>query len=852
MEATPAADAGCARRVRPMNHGPPGFVYLRMALVPVRLSRTVRRLLRTPMFMAVAILTLGLGIGANAAIFSVVNGVLLKPLPYRDADRLVGVWHSAPGMNIDLLNQSPATYFTYRDEGRVFEDIGLWSDTAVSVTGTGEPERVEALRVTDGTLGVLGVQAVLGRLFTADDDLPGRPERVILTHGYWQRTLAGNPGVLGRPLTIDGTPHEVIGVLPASFRFLNATPQVVLPFQFDRAKVFIGNFSYQGIARLKPGVTLAQANDDVARMLPLVIDRFPLPNGLTRQMLDETRMAPNVRPLSIEVIGDIGRTLWVLLGTVGLVLLIACANVANLFLVRAEGRQHELAIHAALGASRRRIGWELLSESLTLAAAGGVAGLLLADAGVRLLIAAAPEGLPRLEEIRIDATVLTFTVAISLLAGLLFGLLPVLKFARPELASTLKDGGRGSSDGRTRHRARNTLVVAEIALAVVLLVGSGLMMRTFQAMRRVDPGFTSPEQVLTLRVSIPESLIAGKEQTARAHEQIARRIEQIAGVTAVGLASSITMDGNNSNDPIFVEDAPGPVGRLPPLRRFKWVGENYFSAIGNRMITGRPIVWNDVYTLAPVAVVTENFAREHWKQPADALGRRIRQNPKNPWRTIVGVVADARDDGVAQPAPAIIYWPMMMADFWDSPIMVQRSMGYIVRTARAGSPTLLKEIQQAVWGVNANLPVARVRTLDEVRAASMAQTSFMLVMLAIAAAVALLLGVVGIYGVISYVATQRTREIGIRLALGADGRSVSRLFLRQGLVLAAAGITVGLLASAALTRVMSALLFGVNAIDPVTYAAVSVGLAGTALLASYIPAARAARVDPSIALRWEA
>ena len=823
-----------------------------MSLLPGRLHRTVRRLLRAPAFTAVAVLTLGLGIGANTAIFSVVNGVLLRPLPYPDPDRLVGVWHSAPGMNIAVMNQSPATYLTYRDEGRVFDDIGLWDNGSVSVTGAGEPERIEALFVTDGTLAVLGVQPALGRRFSREDDAPGTPERVLLTHGYWQRKLGSDPAVLGRPLVVDGTSREIIGVLPARFKFLNSAPQIVLPFRFDRAKLFIGNFSYQGLARLKPGVTLPQANADIARMLPLVIERFPLPSGFTRQMFDEVRMAPNVRPLSVDVIGDIGRTLWVLLGTVGLVLLIACANVANLFLVRAEGRQQELAIHAALGASRRRIGWELLSESLALALAGGVAGLLLAQGGIRLLIAVAPEGLPRVDEIRLDPTVVVFTACISVLAGLLFGLVPVLRFANPHLAGALKEGGRASSDGKSRHRVRNVLVVAEIALAVVLLVGSGLMMRTFQAMRRVDPGFTQPAEVLTLRVSIPESLVPDKEQAARTHEQIARRIEQIAGVTAVGLSSSITMDGNDSNDPIFVEDFPGAGGRMPPLRRFKWIGENYFESMGNRLMAGRPISWNDVYTQAPVVVVTENFAREYWKEPAAALGRRIRQNPKNPWRTIVGVVGDASDDGVAKPAPAIVYWPMMIADFWDQPLMVQRNMGYAVRTARAGSPTLLKEIQQAVWSVNADLPVARVRTLDQLRSESMAQTSFMLVMLAIAAAVALLLGVVGIYGVIAYVATQRTREIGIRMALGAEGRDVTRLFLRQGLLLAGVGIAAGVAASAGLTRVLSALLFGVSAMDPLTYGAVAAGLAATTLLASYVPAARAARVDPAVALRWGA
>jgi predicted permease len=526
--------------------------------------------------------------------------------------------------------------------------------------------------------------------------------------------------------------------------------------------------------------------------------------------------------------------------------------VANLFLVRAEGRQQELAIHAALGASWRRVAWELLSESLVLALIGGAVGLGLAYAGIRTLVAIAPEGLPRLEEITIDPLVLSFTLAISLVAGVLFGLLPVIRFSTPHLAGALKEGGRLSSAGRARHRARNSLVVAEVALAVVLLVASGLMIRTFQAMRRVEPGFTRPEDVLTMRVSIPQSLVAEPERVARTHEQILRRIEQIPGVSSVGLSSSITMDGFDSNDPIFVEEFPDAAGRLPPLRRFKWIGANYFQTMGNPLVAGRAIEWGDVYNLAPVVVVSENFAREYWKEPAAALGKRIRQSPNNPWRTIVGVVGNERDDGVVRPAPAIVYWPLMVKDFWDSPVMAYRNMAYAIRTPRLDSPTLLKEVQQAVWSVNGSLPVASVQTLNEIRADSMAQTSFALVMLGIAAGVALVLGLVGIYGVISYVATQRTREIGIRMALGAASGDVSRLFLRHGAWLAGGGIAVGVVAAALVTRVMSTLLYGVSALDAVTYVAVVAGLGATALLASYLPAVRAARIDPAEALRQEA
>jgi putative ABC transport system permease protein len=821
-------------------------------MLPDRLRRISRRLWRAPLFTFIAVLTLGVGIGANGAIFSVVNGVLLKPLPFDEPDRLVGVWLTAPGAGFPIIELSPGTYLTFRESGRTLDDLGLWDTYSVTVTGSGEPERVDALMVTDGTFGVMRIEPQLGRRFSAEDDSPRTPERVMLSDAYWRRTFGGDPSIIGRPIVVDGKPREIIGVLPAGFRFLDRQFQIVLPFRLNRAEVHVANFSYPGVGRLKPGVTLEQANADIARMIPLAMDRFPMPPGMTRKMLEDAKLGPKVRPLSADVIGDVGRVLWVLFGTVGLVLLIACANVANLFLVRAEGRQQELAIHAALGAGRGRLAWELLSESLMLGFIGGIVGLALAYVGVRALVAAAPRGLPRVSDIGIDPAVILFTVAVSLLAGVLFGLLPIVRFARPQLTSALKEGGRLSSAGRERHRIRNTLVVVEIAMAVVLLVASGLMIRTFQAMRRVDPGFTDPEEVLTLRVAIPETLVPQGEQMVRMYEAILRNIERIPGVTSVGMASTITMDGGGSNDPIFVEDFPIAAGGLPPIRRFKWISENYFQTMGTRLLAGRHVTWLDIYNTNEVVVVSENFAREYWKEPAAALGRRIRQSPQNPWRTIVGVVADTRDNGVARPAPAIMHWPMMMKEFWDNKVFVPGGMTYAIRTQRAGSPTLVKEIQQAVWSVNGNLPVANVRTLDDIRSRSMAQTSFALVILAIAGAVALLLGIVGIYGVISYVASQRTREVGIRMALGAAKRDVSRLFIRHGLLLTAAGVVLGTIAAAALTRAMATLLFGVSALDPLTYVAVALALGATALVATYLPARRAARIDPAAALRWEA
>jgi len=818
--------------------------------VPRSLGQLFGRLLRTPLFSIVAVVTLGIGIGANAALFSVVYGVVLKPLPYPEPERLAGVWHRAPGMpgGGDGIPMGPAFYFTYRDETRTFEELGLWTDRAASVTGVGEPERLDAMSVTDGTLRALRVVPAAGRVFTREDDTPGTPETVVLAYAYWQRKFGGDPGIIGRQLTIDGKPRQVIGVLPQTFKFLRSDPALFLPMRFNRAEAYVGNFSYVGIARLKPGAALAGANSDLARMIPIVLEGYPLPPGFTKEMVAQIRFGPDVRPLSRDVVGDIGGLLWVLLGMVGIVLLIACANVANLFLVRAEGRQRELAIRSALGAGPGRIARELLGESLALGLAGGVLGLALAWGAVRLLRAIAPAGLPRLDEISIDPVVLLFTLAVSAVAGLLFGLIPVAKFAVPRLAA-LKDGGRSASDSRERHRVRNVLVVAEVALALVLLISSGLMARTFVALRNVNPGYSNPEEVLTFRINVPPAMAAEDEQAARVHEQVVQRLRQVPGMTAVGLSTSVTMDGNSSHDPVLFEDFPQPPGQMPVMRWHKWIGPGYFGAMGNRIVAGRDLTWTDIYNRAPVALVAENLARLYYKRPADAVGRRVRPSPADPWREIIGVVGDEHDAGVALPPPPIVYWPFLLKDFWQQPSIVRRSQSYVVRSARLSSAGFFKEVQQAVWSVSPDLPLADVRTLDQIRARSMAQTSFMLVMLAIAAVVALLLGVVGIYGVIAYIAAQRTREVGIRMALGAQRVDVSRLFLRHGLALTGVGVALGIALAFGLTRLLSAQLFGVSPADAPTYIGVSAGLATVALLATWLPARRAARVDPVIALR---
>ena len=814
---------------------------------------TLRRLLRTPLFGAVAILTLAVGIGSNAAIFSVVNGVLLKPLPFEDPERLVGIWHKAPGLGFDEVNQSPALHFMYLAESRTFETVGMWDNGSVSVTGLAEPEQVQSMNVTYQILPMLGIRPALGRVFSEEDDSPGTPETVMLGDGYWERRFGGDPAAVGRTLTVNGTPREIIGVLPRGFRFLSRDPDVYLPFRFNPDSVYLGDFSYQGIGRLRPDATVAQADADVERMVPMAADRYP--GGITRGMLEQAKFGANVRPLKQDVVGDVGNVLWVLLGTVALVLLIACANVANLFLVRAEGRQREMAVRTAMGASRRALAGQLLAESVVLGVVSGVLGLGLAVAGLKLLVAMGPESLPRLDEIGVDLRVTGFTFAISVLAGLLFGTLPALRLGAPALTGILKEGGRGGSAGKERHVTRNALVVAQMALALVLLTGSGLMVRSFQALRAVDPGFTAPEEVLTFRVTIPQAEVPEPVMVAQAHREILGRIQAIPGVQSAAFSSSITMDGNDSNDALEIEAHPIQGDKIPPIRRFKYIGEGYFATMGNRLVTGRDMTWADVDQHARVVVVTENLAREEWGDPRAAVGERVRnflgQPEMGAWYEVVGVAGDIRDEGMGQDPIATVYWPQVVQHDNGGEIVTRRSMGYAVR-ARTGDPNaLLPAVRAAVWSVNPSLPLAQVRTLDEIAAGSMAQTSFTLVMLAIAAGVALFLGAVGIYGVISYVVSQRTREIGVRMALGAERADVSRMVLKQAAVLAGLGVLVGLGAAAGLTRLMASLLFGVSPMDPVTFLAVAAALSAIALLASWLPARRASRVDPVEALRFE-
>jgi predicted permease len=819
------------------------------------LARDIRYSLRAmrhkPMFTAIAVLTLALGIGANTAIFSVVDGVLLKPLLYPHSEQLIGVWHTAPEVNASgLLDCSPSIYFTYSDHNQTFQDFGLGNTGGTSVTGLAEPEQVRTLFATYGTLQALGVPPVLGRWFSQADDSPSgtQPAPVILGYGYWHRRFGGDKSVLGRSLTVDSRLRQIVGVMPAGFRFLNVEPELIVAQRFDRERDFQSGFGFQGVARLKPGVTVAQANADLERLLPIWKASWSgLPGS---QIVQNVKIKPVVRPLKQDVVGDTGNVLWVLMGTIGVVLLIACANVANLLLVRAQGRQHELAIRVALGAGRGRIARELLVESLLLGVMGGAAGLGLAYGGLRLLVAIGPANLPRLNEISIDLSTLGFTLAASLLSGIAFGMLPAIKFARTAVA--IRGGSRTSSQSRERHRASNVLVVVQVALALVLLVSSGLMIRTFQTLRTVDPGFTKPESLQIFRILLPQLPGQDPRQIARTENTILDKIAAIPGVQSAAFSGTVPLDGRMNWNPVWAEDKVYSPGQTPPSRTFRDVSPGFLRTIGTKLIAGRDFAWTDLYDFRAVALVSENMARELWGDPSAAIGKRIRDPGSNsPWREIVGVVQDVHNNGVQFPVPGIVYLPTLMENHWGRPVFVEGQIAFTIRSDRAGSGSFLTEIRQAVWSVNPNLPVFLVSTMRDLYDRSMAATSFTLVMLAIAGAMALLLGIVGIYGVLSYAVSQRRREMGIRLALGAQQAELRRVFVRHGLVLAGIGAVLGMGAAAGLMRLMKSLLFGVSTLDPVTYTAVPLVLAAAAALASYLPARRAASVDPVEALRAE-
>lgn len=820
------------------------------------LKFTLRRLQKSPGFALTVLLTLAIGIGANTAVFSVVDGVLLKPLPYPNSDQLVALWLDAPGApglsNFEAgLRLSPSLYFTFADHNHTFQSLGVWAPSTANVTGIAEPEQANTLLISDGILQSLDVPPAFGRWFTASDQDPKGAKTVMLSYGFWKRRFSGDPHVIGRSLQLDAETREIVGVMPRGFRVVDRDFDLLVPLAFNRGSLVLAGFGFNGIGRLKPGVSLAGADADTSRLIETWMHSYSNGPGTNPLYYRLWKITPQFRFLKQQVVGQVSDVLWLVMSTVGLVMLIACVNIANLLLVRAESRQHELSIRAALGAGRARIARELLFESLTLGLMGGLLAFAVAYGGLRLLIAFGPADLPRLSEVALDGRSIAFTFALSVLSGFLFGSIPAFKYSRARASEALTQASRAASIGRERQRSRKIMVVAQVAMALVLLVSALLMIRTFAALRNVAPGFSDPEHLLTMRIFIPDLLVADPVVTTRIEDEITEKIGAVPGVTSVGFSAGLPMEGIDPNwDELGVEGKRYEGGD-PPLRLFNYVSPGYFRALGTRLVAGRDFTWSDIYTLNPYIVVSENFARENWGSASAAIGKRARQFRDSPWQVVIGVVEDVRHNGVGEKAPGIVYWPTMLySPYTRKPtIDSQRSVAFAVRSNRGGTASLFADIQRAVWSINGNLPVASEGTMEEIYAKSMERTSFTLAMLAIAGVMALSLGIIGIYGVISYAVSQRTREIGIRLALGAQKNELKWMFVRSALMLTAIGVGVGALAAAALTQSMKSLLFGISPLDPITYLVVPLVLAVAAVLASYLPAHRAASINPVEALR---
>ena len=821
------------------------------------LRYALRGLARRPAFMLAAVVTLAVGIGATTAIFSVVYSVLIKPLPYASADELVSVRHVADRGDISATREM---YFTYRAENRTFVEVGVWQGGSATLTDRDGSRRVRSLLVMDGTLQALGVQPARGRWFTATEHGPTSEGSapVIISHAFWQRQLAGDEAVLGSELMLEtpssvgapGTPFaRVVGIMPPDFRFLDMTPQpdVILALRLDPAAPLTGNYEYQMLARLRPDATVAEANTDVARMLAI----------WSRATSTDLRIGPNVRPLKDDLVGGIATTLWVLMGAIGAVLSIACANIANLMLVRADARRHELAVRAALGAGPRRIARELLVESLVIGAMGGALGLALAYVALEALVAIGPVNLPRLAEIAVHPPVLAFTLAVALASTLVFGSITALKSALHGGARTISPA-RGSTATRQRSATRSVLVVVQVALALVLVVSAALMIRTFATLRAIDPGFSDPATIQTVATWIRTGPTIDFTQAASwtsKQREILDRIAALPGVASAGFVTDlpIVSSGPANVEGFAIDGRPLPPRDERPQANWKNVSPGYFAAMGTRLIAGRDVTWSDIDAGGRVVVISDAFARQLAPEPAAAIGLRIRLaiSPEDDWREVIGVVQSIRESGLYETPSTTVYWPTLMANFFANPQVGNPAVTFAIRSERAGTASLVNDIRQAVRSVDPSVVIAQERTMEDLYARSLARTSFTLVMLAIAGGMALLLGIVGIYGVIAYVVSQRAREIGIRLALGAEPRQLQKMFMLHGLSLSAVGVVIGLVGAAALARAISSLLFGIAPLDPIAYVAAIGVVLVAAGLATYVPARRAAAVDPLTTLKAE-
>jgi predicted permease len=822
------------------------------------LRLTLRRLRKAPGFALTVLLTLAIGIGANTAVFTVVDRILLQPLPYPDSNRIVALWLNAPGAGglsnfSSGLQLSTSMYLTFADHNQTFQSMGIWTPDTANITGIAEPEQVQDVDISSGVLETLAVPPALGRWFSPGDQDPHGQKSIILSYGYWQRRFGGDRNVIGRAVQVDAQTRVIVGVMPRGFRIVDRDFDLLVPLAVDRGHQILAGFGFNGIGRLKPGVSLERANADISHLIPVWMDSWSNGPGTNPHYYQVWKIAPSFRSLKQQVIGNVSSVLWVVMATVGLVMLIACINIANLLLVRAESRQQELAIRAALGAGRARIARELLVESLLLGLLGGAAAVGVAWGALRLLVAIGPADLPRLSEVSLDAASLGFTLLLSVFSGLFFGAITAWKYVRAHSAALTLSSSRTASSGRARQRSRNILVVAQVAMALVLMVSALLMIRTFASLRSVEPGFADAPHVETISNSIPDLLVPDGHTVAQMQRQIADNLAAIPGVASVGFAADVPMDNQDPDWDTISAEGKRYEGGEGPLRLFNFVSPGYFQTMGTPIVAGRDFTWDDLNSLSPMVIVSESFARDSWGSAAAAIGKRVKKYSKSPWQQVIGVVEDVHVHGVDETAPPIVYWPAMFYDrFTPNPTVDGlRMVTFVVHTNRAGTEGFLGPMQRAVWQVNPNLPLASVSTMQELYSQSMARTSFTLVMLAIAGVMALALGIIGIYGVISYAVSQRTREIGIRLALGAQRAELKWMFVRSALLLTAVGVVLGVGAAAALTQWIKALLFGISPLDPITYFAVPLILAAAAALASYLPARRAAAVNPVEALRAE-
>ena len=812
-----------------------------------QLRHALRRLRGSPGFALLCVLTLAVGIGAVVTVFSVVNGVLLDPLPYPEADRLVSLSHTAPGLNLPHMPQSPATYLLYQRESHALASVGLYRNVQVNFAGGPSPERLAGASVTPSLLRLLGVPPAMGRGFTEQDGRPPDGARVaLLSDRLWRRSFGADPHVLGRTVRIDGVPYDIVGVMRPGFDFPLSETELWIPLAIDPAKAPLGEFSQTGIGRLAPGASSEQAQTELNGLIKDLERRFP--GDEAASILAHAGLAARVHPLQEDIVGDFGRVLWILLGAVGCVLLIACANVANLLIVRGEGRRREMAVYTALGAPRGSLVGAVLAESLLLGAAGGALGLLLAAGALRLLNLLGPTELPRLANVRLDGRVLAFTVAISLLTSVLFGLLPALRSSRvADLASELKSGGRSATAGRSRQRARQLLSGLQIALALVLLTGSGLMLRTFLRVVGVNPGF-DPQGVLTLQLALPAAEYPDDASTARFYQSLSDRLQALPGVTAAGVISELPLGGSASGTGFEIEGQPRPKGAPPPVLTYEFVSDGYFRAMAIPLRAGRLLEARDQEQRSGAVVVSEALAKHTWPGQS-AVGKRLRPQgsklPPGSWLTVVGVVGDVRNRDLTEDPEGIIYQPMLgkVPDMWTV-----RQMTVVLRT-RSRPAAMASAVRREIAKLATDLPASNVLTLDRLVERSEARVSFSVVMLALAAAVALALGAVGIYGFISYLTSQRTPEIGVRMAIGAGAWDIRWMILRESLTIVLAALAAGLAGAFWMTRWLKTLLFEVSPLDPLTFGLTSLLLVVVVLLASDLPASRAAQIDPLRALQ---